>query len=56
MIFELSAVVIVYLPILFVGILKSRKSAEEMWKYMKPIPYTTIPSRHENCIKSIAER
>lgn len=51
MILELCAAVIVYLPLLFVGIKLWRINANGTWPYIPPIQYNTFPSRHENCIK-----
>jgi hypothetical protein len=55
MIVSLCLGIIVCLPIILVGITKSRKSALEMWNYNPLISYSIIPSRHEKCIKSMIE-
>lgn len=56
MIVELSPAVVVFVPIAFIGVAKSRKSAVELWRYLPPIPYPIIPSRHEIPGKPIGER
>lgn len=48
MIVELCAAIIVFIPVIFIGITKPRKAAEEYWNYMCPIPFSIIPSRHDN--------
>lgn len=56
MIVELSPAVVVFVPIAFIGVTKPRKSAAELWRYLPPIPYSIIPSRHDNPGKPIRER
>jgi hypothetical protein len=56
MIFSLCLGIIGYLPVFFIGSTKSRKSALGVWEYEPPIQYDILPSRHENCIKSIVGR
>lgn len=48
MVVELCQAIIVFIPVIFIGFAKPRKSAEELWKYMIPTSYSIIPSRHDN--------
>lgn len=48
MVVELCQAIIVFIPVIFIGVAKPRKSAEELWKYMIPTSYSIIPSRHDN--------
>lgn len=47
MIVEICQAIIICIPIIFIGITKSEKTAKRLWKYTPPIQYTIIPSRHE---------
>lgn len=48
MVVELCLAIIVFIPVIFIGVAKPRKAAEEYWNYMCPISYSIIPSRHDN--------
>jgi hypothetical protein len=55
MLIKICLGIVIFLPVFFVGISKTRKSALEMWSYDCLIPYSIVPSEHEVCIKPIAE-